>query len=118
MTKLSGCSGQASLPQRFILRDLPQRPISYLIIILCINRIVKPLFGDIFSSMSNVKIIAKNIRKYKELRKTSFLKVAKKAGIPYTTLENILYQRVQDVQISTLQKIAKALGVKVDDLIK
>ncbi|OGC09647.1 hypothetical protein A3J90_02575 [candidate division WOR-1 bacterium RIFOXYC2_FULL_37_10] len=62
-----------------------------------------------------VKRIAKNIKKH---RKISYTKLAKKAGVNFSTLEKIIYPRVQDVQISTLSKIAKALGVTVDALIK
>ncbi|MBU1628003.1 helix-turn-helix transcriptional regulator [bacterium] len=62
-----------------------------------------------------VRNIAKNIKKYK---KTSYSKLAKKAGINFSTLEKIIYPRVQDVQVGTLSKIATALGVKVDDLIR
>ena len=61
-----------------------------------------------------VKNIARKIKKY---RKTSYSALAKKAGVNFSTLEKIIYPRVQDVQISTLSKIAAALGVKVDDLI-
>ena len=62
-----------------------------------------------------VKNIAKNIKRYK---KTSYGNLAKKAGINFSTLEKIIYPRIQDVQVSTLSKIAKALGVTIDDLIK
>lgn len=62
-----------------------------------------------------VKNIARKIKKY---RKTSYAALAQKAGINFSTLEKIVYPRIQDVQISTLSKIAKALGVTVDDLIK
>jgi DNA-binding Xre family transcriptional regulator len=59
--------------------------------------------------------ISRNIRKY---RKESFLKLAKKAGLSYSSLENIIYVKKKDVQITTLQKIAKALNVSLDDLVK
>ena len=62
-----------------------------------------------------VKKIADNIKRY---RKTSYGDLAKKAGINFSTLEKIIYPRIQDVQVGTLSKIAKALGVTVDDLIK
>lgn len=61
-----------------------------------------------------VRKISKNIKKY---RKTSYLKLAEKAGVNFSTLEKIIYPRIQDVQISTLLKIARTLGVKVDDLL-
>jgi DNA-binding Xre family transcriptional regulator len=46
------------------------------------------------------------------------LKLAKKAGLSYSSLENIIYVKKKDVQITTLQKIAKALNVSLDDLVK
>ena len=67
--------------------------------------------------MDLAKIIAKNIRKYKTVQGTSFLKIAKKAGIPFATLETILYRSRKDMKLSTIFKIAKALKVKVDDLL-
>jgi DNA-binding Xre family transcriptional regulator len=68
--------------------------------------------------MDIIKTVAKNLRKYKNLRRTSFLKIAQKADIPYSSLENIIYQRINDTTISTLLKISKALDVKIDDLLK
>lgn len=65
--------------------------------------------------MSIMDNISRNIRKY---RKESFLKLAKKAGLSYSSLENIIYVKKKDVQITTLQKIAKALNVSLDDLVK
>jgi transcriptional regulator with XRE-family HTH domain len=68
--------------------------------------------------MDLIKTIAKNIRKLKVRQKTSFLKIAKKAGIPFTTLETILYKKRADLKISTLMAIAKALKVSLDELVK
>ena len=68
--------------------------------------------------MSLIKTVAKNIRKYKDAQKTSFLKIAKKAGIPFTTLETILYKKRSDLKVSTLLAIANALNVSLDDLAK
>jgi len=62
-----------------------------------------------------VETISKNIRR---LKRTSFKALANKAGVPHSTLEKIIFQQVKDVQVSTLQKIAKALKIKVDNLLK
>jgi len=59
--------------------------------------------------------IAKNIGKY---WKGSFYKLAKTADIPYSTLGNIVFKQKNDLKVSTLQKIARALGVTIDDLLK
>lgn len=66
-------------------------------------------------TQNQVKTIAKNIRKHK---KVSFKEIALKAGVPYSTFENIIFAQIKDVQISTLSKIAKALSISVDDLLK
>ncbi len=68
-----------------------------------------------YKTSALVKKIAERIKKY---RTTSYALLAKKAGINFSTLEKIIYPRVQDVEVGTLSKIAKALGVTVDDLIK
>ena len=65
--------------------------------------------------MSLVKTIAKNINKH---RKISIEKFAKKADVSKYTLQKILYGQVKDVQVTTLKKIAKALGVSLDNLVK
>ena len=66
--------------------------------------------------MSLMKRIAKNIRKHRKGQ--SLKKIANKAGIPVSTLEKIYYPQQKDITITTANKIAKALYVKVDDLIK
>ena len=68
-------------------------------------------------TMDNMEKIIKNILKYKKKKNLSYLKIAKEAGIPFATLENIIYSRVSDVKVSTLSKIAKALTVKIDNLL-
>jgi DNA-binding Xre family transcriptional regulator len=62
-----------------------------------------------------VNKVSKNIRK---LHKTTFEALASKAGIPYSTLEKILFLQVKDIKLSTIIAISKALHVKVDDLIR
>lgn len=68
--------------------------------------------------MNLARTIAKNIRKHKNSQGTSFLRIAKKAGIPFTTLETILYKNRADLKVSTFLAIAKALKVSLDDLVK
>ena len=65
--------------------------------------------------MKITKKVAKNIRKY---WKESFYKLAKKADIPYSTLGNIIFKQKNDLKVSTLLKIAKALNVSIDKLVK
>jgi DNA-binding Xre family transcriptional regulator len=44
--------------------------------------------------------------------------VAEKAGIPISTLEKIYYPQKSETTITIVAKIAKALNVKIDDLIR
>lgn len=61
------------------------------------------------------KIFAKNIRKH---WKGSWYKLAKDAGIPYSTLGNIILARRGNAQIDVAYKISKALKVPLGDLLK
>jgi DNA-binding Xre family transcriptional regulator len=61
------------------------------------------------------KTIAKNIQKY---RKVSIAKLADKAGMSQFSIQNILYGKKADVRVGTLIKIAKALNVSLDKLVK
>jgi len=65
--------------------------------------------------MTLIKKLSKNIRKCWH---KSLYELAKKAGIPYSTLGNIIFEHKKDVKLSTVIKIAKAMGKTVDDLIK
>jgi len=56
----------------------------------------------------------KEIRKKADLTQEEF---ARKADIPYATLLKIENDTVQNPTMTTLIKIAGALGIKIDDLI-
>ena len=63
-------------------------------------------------------VLGKNIAKYIEKRGFETAeKFAWEVGIPKTTLSRIIRGK-GDVRISKLHRIAKALKVKVDDLLK
>lgn len=67
--------------------------------------------------MALVDKIAKNIKRLKG--SLSYVKLAEKARVPYNTLEKIIFTKeTKEPKISTLSKIAAALGVSVDDLIR
>ena len=63
-------------------------------------------------------LIGKNIKKLRLKNKLTQEKLAIKAGIPYTTLTKIESGVIKKPAVQAIAKIAKALGVKVDDLIK
>jgi len=63
-------------------------------------------------------LIGKNIKKLRLKNKLTQEKLAIKAGVPYTTLTKIESGVIKKPAVQTIAKIAKALGVRVDDLIK
>lgn len=62
--------------------------------------------------------IAKNIKKLRKQRGLSQDKLSKLADISHNTIIKIESGAIQSPTIDTAQKIAKALGVSIDDLIK
>jgi len=69
--------------------------------------------------MSNEKTtIAKNIKKLRKQRGLSQDRLSKLADISHNTIIKIESGAIQSPTIDTAQKIAKALGVSLDDLMK
>ena len=62
--------------------------------------------------------IAKNIKKYRDKLGISQDKLSKLAGVTLHTLTKIESGATSDPRIETVSKIAKGLGVGVDDLLK
>jgi len=68
--------------------------------------------------MSKTTTIAKNIKKYRKEKGLSQDKLARLADIAHATIIKIESGANKNPTIETLAKIAKALNVGVDDLIK
>ena len=68
--------------------------------------------------MSKTTTIAKNIKKYRKEKGLSQDKLARLADIAHATIIKIESGGIQSPTIDTVQKIAKALGIGVEDLIK
>jgi len=68
--------------------------------------------------MSKKTTIAKNIRKYRKEKGLSQDKLARLADIAHATIIKIESGGIQSPTIDTVQKIAKALGVGLEDLTK
>lgn len=62
--------------------------------------------------------IAANVKKYRNKLGVSQDKLSKMSGLTYNTLIKISSGASKNPTIDTLTKLAKALGVGVDDLIK
>ncbi len=69
--------------------------------------------------MSNEKsTIGKNIKKLRKQRDLSQDRLSKLADISHNTIIKIESGAIQSPTMGTAQKIAKALGVSLDDLMK
>ena len=69
--------------------------------------------------MSNEKsTIGKNIKKLRKQRDLSQDRLSKFANISHNTIIKIESGAIQSPTMDTAQKIAKALGVSLDDLMK
>lgn len=69
-------------------------------------------------SSTNKSMIAENIKKYRNKMDISQDRLSKLADITYNTIIKIESGANINPTIETLSKIAKALGVGVDDLIE
>ena len=65
-------------------------------------------------SSSNLK----NIKRLRNKKGWSQERLAREADISYQTLIKIEQERIKNPKLQTLVKLAKALGVSLDDLIK
>lgn len=63
-------------------------------------------------------LIAKNIKKYRKEKGLSQDKLSRLADVSHATIIKIESGGVQSPTIDTVQKIAKAFGVDINDLIK
>ena len=68
--------------------------------------------------MSKTTTIAKNIKKYRKEKGLSQDKLARLADVAHATIIKIESGGIQSPTIDTVQKIAKALGISVEELIK
>ena len=70
------------------------------------------------SSSNSQKIIGKNIRKFRQEKGVSQDRLSKLADLSLNTIVNVESGGNVNPTIETLTKIANALSVRVDDLIK
>lgn len=62
--------------------------------------------------------IAENVKKYRNKQGLSQEDFAKKSGVKYTTLTKIESNVIKKPSVLIMAKLAKALGVLIEDLIK
>ena len=71
------------------------------------------------ATMSNkISTIAKNIKKIRKKKGISQDKLSKLAEVAYNTIIKIESGAIQNPTIETVQKIAKALNISLDELTK
>ncbi len=63
-------------------------------------------------------MLAENIKRYRKEMDLSQDNLARKADVTYSTLSKIEAGYNQNPRVKTVQKIAIALGVTIDDLVK
>jgi DNA-binding XRE family transcriptional regulator len=68
--------------------------------------------------MTSGKVISENIKRLRAKLGMTQDDLAKKADIKYTTLMKVESGTVNKPSVQTMAKIAKALGVSIEDLIK
>jgi len=62
--------------------------------------------------------IGENIKKYRAKKELSQEKLAIKSGVKYTTLTKMESNVIKKPSVMMMAKIAKVLGVNIEDLIK
>jgi len=68
--------------------------------------------------MATESNIGENIKKYRNKQGLSQEDFAKKSGVKYTTLTKIESNVIKKPSVLVMDKLAKALGVSIEDLIK
>jgi len=68
--------------------------------------------------MTTENKIGKNLKKYRNKLKLSQEDFAKKSGVKYTTLTKIESNVIKKPSVLIMAKLAKILGVSIEDLIK
>jgi transcriptional regulator with XRE-family HTH domain len=68
--------------------------------------------------MATKNNIGENVKKYRNRQGLSQEDFAKKSGVKYTTLTKIESNVIKKPSVLIMAKLAKALGVSIEDLIK
>ena len=63
-------------------------------------------------------MLADNIKKYRKKLKLTQEGLSRKADISYNTVIKLESGGITDPRMETLKKVAKALGVSIDELVK
>ena len=75
------------------------------------------LFIVLKSHESQGKMYLKNLAKLRKQKGWSQEKLAVESGVSYNTIIKLERGRIENPKIDTVLKLAKALGVNIDDLV-
>lgn len=70
------------------------------------------------NSVKSKNMVGDNIKKFRKKKGLTQDGLARKADIPYTTLTKLESNVVKKPSVQTVAKIARALGISMEDLIK
>lgn len=67
---------------------------------------------------STLRILARNLRRYRELKNFTQEQLAERAGVTYRHYQQIEGEDRPGLQVVTVERLAKALGVSASDLLR
>jgi len=92
--------------------------VSILFGIIILKDNISLIYYQIIENMTRENIIGENIKKYRTKQGLSQEDFAKKSGVKYTTLTKIESGVIKKPSVLVMAKIAKTLGVSIENLIK
>lgn len=63
-------------------------------------------------------MLSENLKSIREKKEFSKFELARRSGVSHRTIEFIEYGQITNPRLKTLEKLAKALGISVNMLIK
>ena len=63
-------------------------------------------------------MLAENLKKYRKKLKLTQESLARKANISYNTVIKLESRGITDPRMETLKRLAAALGISIDDLVR
>lgn len=76
------------------------------------------MIAQLYEFVKEKIMLAENIKKYRKKLKLTQEKLAREADISYSTVIKLESGEIADPRMETLKKIAKALGVSIDKLVR
>lgn len=86
--------------------------------IIILKEYISLTYYQIIENMATEINIGENVKKYRTKQGLSQEDFAKKSGVKYTTLTKIESNVIKKPSVFVMAKIAKALNVNIEDLIK